>query len=481
MTGATGYVGGRLLKALESRDEHVRCLAREPGVLAQRVVPKTEIARGDLLDPSSLIQPLEGTDTAYYLLHSLGTQGDFEALEESAARNFAAAAKAAGVRRIIFLGGLFSADSPLCQRRVGEILRESGVPTIEFRASIIIGSGSLSFELIRSLVQRLPIMVTPRWISVPAQPIAISDVLAYLIAALDLPSAEHSIYEIGGADRMSYGDVMLEFARFRGLRRFLLPTPLHVPRLSSLWLSLVTPVYARIGRKLIDSMTAPSMVSDDSSLRDFAIRPMGIRDAIEQALDCEDQEFAETYWADAASLLGARRSWSGVTFGPRLVDSRTASAPVSPEEAFEPIRRIGGKNGWYYGNWLWQLRGLMDLLVGGVGMHRGRRDSNSLRVGDVVDCWRVEAYDPPRKLTLAAEMKLPGRGWLQFEVEPNGAGSKIIQTAMYDPVGLLGILYWYFLCPVHHFLFVGMINNIVRACSRDKTECCRTSHETNPP
>lgn len=477
VTDATGYVGGRLVKLLESRGERIRCLAGGDEVFANRPGPKTEIARGDLLDPSSLKGPLEGVDTAYYLLHPLGTAGDIDTLQERAARNFAAAAKTAGVGRIVFLRGLFKAGSPLCQRGVVEIFRDSGIPTIEFHASIIIGAGSPPFELIRSIVQRMPVIVTPRWVSVLVQPIAISDVLAYLFAALDSVSPEHRVYEIGGAGRMPYGDLMREFARFRGLKRLFLPMPLRISRLSSWRLSLIARDHAQIGRELVDSMTAPNVAGDDSALRDFAIRPMGVRHAIEEALRDEDQVFAEMHWAKAVSSLGPKRRWGGESFGSRLVDSRVAHVPVSLGEAFDPIRRIGGEIGWYYGDWMWQLRGLIDRFLGGMGMHRGRRDSNSLRVGDVVDCWRVDVYDPPRRLTLVAEMKLPGRAWLQFDVEPDGDGSRIVQTALYDPIGILGLLYWYLLCPVHHFLFAGMIRNIVRACSPEKPDDRCTSHQ----
>ena len=472
LTGATGYVGGRLLKALTAQDERVRCLVRRPEALEDRVTAGTEVVRGDVLDPPSLERALAGVRTAYYLVHSLGIGSDFESVEEESARNFARAAKAAEVRRIVYLGGLCderqaSLSAHLRSRcRVGEVLREDGVQTIEFRASVVVGSGSLSFELIRALVQRLPVMVTPRWVSVQAQPIAISDVIEYLISALDLDLEDHRTYEIGGSDRMSYGDLMREYARIRGLRRWMIAVPVLTPRLSSLWLNLVTPVYARIGRKLIDSMTSPSVVRDDSALRDFNIQPMGVREAVEQALRNEDQEFAETHWADAISSVGPVRGWGGVSFGNRIVDAREVTTTARAEEAFAPIQRIGGDAGWYYGNWLWRLRGLLDRILGGVGMGRGRRDSESLRVGDVVDCWRVESYDPPRRLTLAAEMKLPGRAWLQFEVEPEGDGSRIRQTALYDPVGLSGLLYWYLLHPVHELVFAGMLRNIARAAEQ---------------
>lgn len=476
LTGATGYVGGRLAQRLIARGERTRCLARRPESLMNRVSARSEVMQGDLLEAHGLDRAFASVDTAYYLVHSLGAKGDFETTETAAALNFAVAAKAAGVRRVIYLGGLCeegtSSLSPHLRSRcrVGEILREHGVPTIEFRASVILGSGSLSFELIRALVQRLPIMVTPKWVSVQAQPIAISDVLAYLLAALDLKVMGHRTYEIGGLNQMSYGDLMREYARIRGLRRWMIAVPVLTPRLSSLWLNLVTPVYARIGRKLIESMTSPSIVRDDSALRDFNIRPMSVHEAIVQALRNDDNEITETHWTGAASTVEPVWTLTDDSFGNRIVDSRETHTKARPEQAFVPIQRIGGANGWYYGNWLWRLRGVMDRLVGGVGMGRGRRDPEELRVGDVVDCWRVQSFDPPRRLTLVAEMTLPGRAWLRFDVEPDGAGSRIRQTAVFDPLGLSGIFYWYLLYPVHEFVFAGMLRNIARIAERGASQ-----------
>jgi uncharacterized protein YbjT (DUF2867 family) len=379
LTGATGYIGGRLLRRLEDCGRPVRCLARRPEFLKGRVGPATEIVAGDLLDAASLGPALAGVDTAYYLVHSMGAPGPFEEKDRAAARNFAAAASAAGVGRIIYLGGLGEESGGLSahlrsRHEVGEILRSGGTPVIELRASIIIGSGSLSFEMIRALVERLPAMVTPRWVHVLAQPIAINDVLAYLQAALDLPLAGHRIFEIGGPDRVSYGDLMREYARQRGLRRVMIPVPMLTPRLSGLWLGLVTPLYARVGRKLIDGVRHPTVVRDASALEAFAIRPVGVREAIAQALRREDRRFAETHWAGATAASCEPPRWGGVRFGNRLIDARSVHVEAPPARAFAPIQRIGGGNGWYYGNWLWRLRGALDLVAGGVGMRRGRRD-----------------------------------------------------------------------------------------------------------
>jgi uncharacterized protein YbjT (DUF2867 family)/tryptophan-rich sensory protein len=465
LTGATGYVGGRLLSVLLDQGVKTRCLARRPEILRARADRQVEIMAGDVMDFESLSKALVGADTAYYLIHSMGSPDSFEVRDRQGAENFAKAAAANHVRRIIYLGGLGNEQEALSphlrsRHEVGDILRSSGVPVIEFRASIILGSGSLSFELIRALVERLPIMITPQWVRVPSQPIAITDVLSYLLAALDLPASESRIFEIGGSDQVTYADLMREYARQRGLTRWLIPVPVLTPWLSSLWLGLVTPVFARIGRKLIESIRHSTIVRDSTALQVFPIQPVGVRQAIADALRNEDDEIARTRWSDALSSSGEIKNWFGIKFGPRLIDSRTANVPVSAPAAFAPIQSIGGKRGWYYANWLWQLRGLMDLLVGGVGMRRGRRDRRNLRVGDTVDCWRVEALEPNRRLRLAAEMKLPGRAWLEFEVAETAGVSTIRQTAIFDPVGVFGRAYWYLVYPLHQFVFAGMLRGI---------------------
>ncbi len=476
MTGASGYVGGRLLKVLERRGERVRCLARRPEFLRPRVGRSTELVQGDVLDSGSLRRALEGVDVAYYLVHSMGSQGDFEEEDRRAALNFATAAREAGVRRIVYLGGL--GREPGLSRHlrsrheVGRVLRESGVPTIEFRASIIIGSGSLSFEMIRALVEKLPVMITPRWVSEPAQPLAIEDLVSYLVAALDVEVEGTAIYEIGGADRVSYMEIMQEYARQRGLKRLMIRVPVLSPRLSSLWLGLVTPLYARVGRELIDSVRNATVVNDEAATVAFDVQLRGIGEAIERALVNEDHEIAETQWSDALSS-GATSSWGGAKYGSRIVDSRSASVAVSPTEAFRPIRRIGGNVGWYFGDPLWRLRGFLDLLVGGVGVRRGRRDPEQLAPGDTVDFWRVESYEPNAMLRLYAEVKLPGRAWLQFEVRGTERGSTVRQTAIFDPLGLAGLIYWYALYPIHMLVFRGMLRGIVRAMEPGAVERLR--------
>lgn len=473
VTGATGYIGGRLYPRLAAQGYRVRCLARNPAHVRAEGFP-VEVVKGDVLDPTSMAAALEGVHTAYYMIHSMGSSQGFEELDAKAARIFGEAAAKAGVKHIVYLGGLGDASSHLSahlhsRHEVGEILRASGIPVTEFRASIIIGSGSLSFEMIRALVERLPFMITPKWVGTPAQPIAINDVLDYLLKAAARMPETSQVFEIGGSDQVAYRDLMLAYAAERGLKRRLLAVPVLTPRLSSLWLGLVTPLYARVGRKLVDSLKYPTICHDRSALEVFDLVPMGYREAIREALRNEDRTVAETRWSDAASSTGVPHTWAGLRFGNRLVDTRQVRVPVSPEKAFDPIIRIGGKNGWYYANGLWKLRGAIDLFVGGPGLRRGRRDSATLHEGDTLDCWRVEAVDPPHRLRLMAEMKLPGRAWLEFKVDPDKEGSIITQTAIFDPLGLPGILYWYSIYPLHELVFGGMLKKIARRATGAST------------
>ena len=467
VTGATGYIGGRLVPVLEAAGVPLRCLARRPVALVSRVSPTTEIIAGDLLDPVSLDRALAGVDVAYYLVHSMGAHGDYLENDRVAARNFGDTARRAGVRRIVYLGGLATGDGALSKHlksriETGEVLRASGVPVVEFRASVVIGSGSLSFELIRALVERLPVMICPRWVSTLAQPIGIDDVLAYLAAALHLPDGESRTFEIGGADQASYGDLMREYARQRGLKRVMISVPLLTPRLSSLWLGLVTPVYARVGRELIGGLKNRSVVTDPTALAAFPIEPIALREAIGRAMSYEDRTFALTRWSDARSSGGATSSPTDTRLRGKLIDRRRIRLAVDADHAFVPIARIGGERGWYFATWLWRIRGAVDLLMGGVGMRRGRRDPEALVVGDALDFWRVEAYEPGRRLRLAAEMRVPGRAWLEFEVVPSAEGSDVHQTAVFEPAGLFGFLYWYVLLPVHALIFGGLLRAIGR-------------------
>jgi uncharacterized protein YbjT (DUF2867 family) len=469
LTGATGYIGGRLLRLLEETGHQVRCLVRRPALLQGRISSSTGVLRGDVLDSRILSEAMRGVDTAYYMVHSMSSSlEDFEELDRQAAIGFGRAAKEAGVRRIIYLGGLGDSSTELSphlrsRQLVGELLATSGVPVIEFRASIVIGSGSLSFELVRALAERLPVLLTPRWVKVKAQPIAIGDVLEYLTRALEIDAAGHRIFEIGGADQAAYVDIIREYARQRHIRRIVISLPVLTPRLSSLWLGLVTPVYARIGRKLIDSITHPTVVRDRTALGVFPVQPKGIAEAIAEALRNEDREFTETHWWHSLAAGGPPAHWGGVRFGNRLVYHRRVAVNASAAEAFDVIRRIGGANGWYYANWLWGVRGFLDLLVGGVGVRRGRRHPSELCIGDVIDWWRVERYNPGESLRLYAEMKVPGRAWLELSVEDLSPRPEIVQTAIFDPVGVLGLAYWYGIYPLHALVFRGMLREMSRA------------------
>jgi uncharacterized protein YbjT (DUF2867 family) len=446
-------------------------MARRPDELRARVAGGVEVVRGDVLDAASLRAALEGVDTAYFLIHAMATPRDFAREECEGARSFAQAALAAGIRRIVYLGGLGSDEglsTHLASRHeVGRILRDSGVPTVELRASVIIGSGSLSFELVRALVERLPVMLTPRWVSTRTQPIAIGDVIDYLHAAAELSMDRSVVVEIGGSDRVSYLDLMREYASQRGLRRTFIRVPLLTPWLSGRWLGLVTPVYARVGQKLIDGVRNETVVTSPLAGELFpGIAPRGMRESIALALSNEDRELAETRWSDARSSIGRAQPWGGRSLGSRRVDSRDIVVDRPPAVAFRPIERIGGSTGWYYGDWLWRLRGLLDLIVGGAGMRRGRRDPQSLHPGDAVDFWRVETIERNHLLLLRPEMKLPGRAWLQFEILPVPEGSVIRQTAVFEPHGLAGLLYWYALYPVHGLIFGGMLRGIAREAER---------------
>ena len=473
LTGGTGYIGGRLLPLLEELGYSVRCLTRRATAIDDLAEFGREVVVGDVLDPASLTPAMRGVDTAFYFVHSMGSRADFEEEDRQAARNFSFAAKEAGVRRIIYLGGLGNRDNNLSKhlrsrQETGDILRESGVQVIELRASIVIGSGSLSFEMVRALTERLPFMICPKWVRVAAQPIAIEDMLAFLVESIELPGEESKVFEIGGPDQVTYGEIMQEYAKQRNLRRLMIPMPLLSPYLSSLWLGLVTPLYARVGRKMIDSMKNATVVSSNLAATVFQVQPRGVSAAIARALINEDREFAATRWSDALSSAGEPKRWGGERFGARLVDSRSKTIAVAPAVAFAPIQRIGGKNGWYYGNWMWQLRGFLDLLVGGVGVRRGRPHPTRIRVGDALDFWRVEAFEPDRFLRLRAEMKLPGRAWLEFEVTGDETQSTLRQTASFDPVGLAGLAYWYAISPAHYFVFGGMLGNLAKAALKNE-------------
>lgn len=472
LTGGTGYIGGGLLTKLQSRGFELVCLARRPEALAHKVSGLSKIIKGEMESVDSICRGMEGMDTAFYLVHSMGSNGNFEELDRLAASNFAQAAQLSGLKRIIYLGGLGDSTVKLSahlrsRQEIGQILKNSGAQVLEFRASIVIGSGSLSFELVRSLVDRLPVLIMPKWVQVPAQPIWINDLLDYLLESIDLQIEGNQIFEIGGRDVVSYRGIMEEYARQMRLNRLMVNVPVLTPYLSSLWLGLITPVFARTGRKLIGSLKHPTIVKDKTVKRYFKIKPLGLQKSIEMSIKNEDMEYAETRWADALSSSRGVGHIGGIRYGRRIVESRQFEVLCSPQAAFSVIESIGGTAGWKFANWAWQIRGFVDLLFGGVGLRRGRPHPNFLHVGDTVDWWRVEQIVPQQMLLLSAEMKTPGRAWLKFEINTNTkgkAGIVITQTAIYDPKGIWGQIYWYAFYPIHIYIFSGMLKAIAHDC-----------------
>lgn len=470
VTGATGYIGGRLVPRLLSMGYRVRCLVRDPSRLEGRPWhDEVEIVAGDVLQPESLGPAMQRVEIAYYLIHSLGSGADFNARDLKAARTFSDAARSARVSRIIYLGGLAEASPELSEhlrsrQHTGDVLREGGVPVTEFRAGVIVGSGSLSFEMIRYLTERLPVMICPRWVYTRTQPIGIREVLEYLTAAQAVPASTGRIIEIGGADVVTYGDMMMIYAEVRELKRSLVPVPVLTPRLSSLWVNLVTPIPSRIARPLVEGLRNENIVRDHSADELFPeIRPAGYRTSVKRALDRLQASKVETTWSDALST--SQRDVPPVILTNHegmIIERRQRVIAASPADGFNAFIGLGGKRGWLYMDWAWKLRGFADRMVGGVGMRRGRRSSDDLRVGDAVDFWRVEAVERGRLLRLRAEMKVPGKAWLQFEVTPREDGSTLLsQSAFFAPRGLAGWLYWYALYPIHRIIFSGLIDGIV--------------------
>jgi uncharacterized protein YbjT (DUF2867 family)/uncharacterized protein YndB with AHSA1/START domain len=480
VTGATGYIGGRLVPRLLKDAHRVRCLVRDPSRLEGRPWHNAvEIVAGDVLQPASLRQALDGVSIAYYLIHSMGAGAHFEERDLVAARNFSAAAKAAGVERIIYLGGLAEPSPALSdhlrsRQQTGEALREGGVPVTEFRAGVIVGSSSLSFEMIRYLTERVPVMICPRWVYTRAQPIGIRDVLDYLVESISVPASSGRIVEIGGADVITYGDMMTTYADVRGLKRWLVPVPFLTPRLSSLWVNLVTPIPAAMARPLIEGLRNENVVTDSAARELFPdIVPAGYRESVKRALDQLKASNVESAWSDALST--SQRDVAPVTLATEegiLIEHRQRIVAASAPQVFRAFTSVGGARGWLYMNGAWKLRGFADRLIGGVGLRRGRRDPDRLRVGDALDFWRVEAVEQDKRLRLRAEMKVPGMAWLQFQATPRADGRTLLeQTAFFAPKGLAGILYWYALYPIHRIIFSGLIVRVgERAASKSDAE-----------
>ena len=469
VTGATGYIGGRLVPRLLDAGYAVRCLAREPRKLSGRAWashPGVEIVAGDASSRTSLEPAMAGTRAAFYLIHSMLAAGpSYAGVDRELARTFASAAAAAGVERIVYLGGLGETGPGLSEhlssrREVEDALASTAVPVTVFRAAMIIGSGSASFEILRYLVERLPVMVTPRWVQTESQPIAVRNVLEYLVRSLTTPETAGRTLDIGGPDILSYRELMRVMAECRGLRRrIIVPVPVLTPRLSSLWIHLVTPVDHRIARPLAEGLRNRVVCRSDEAAVLIPQRLLGVREAIAAALHIVAEGGVETAWTDAGPIPGDP-NWAGGTV---FVDERAVDVDATPERTYHAVCRVGGGHGYYAADWLWRLRGAMDRLAGGPGLRRGRRDPETVTFGDALDFWRVTAAEPSRRLDLRAEMKLPGDALLSFSIAPLPAGRcRLTQTARFKPRGLSGLAYWYAVLPLHAIVFSGMLEGIRR-------------------
>ncbi|NNC93423.1 MAG: SDR family oxidoreductase [Acidimicrobiia bacterium] len=474
VTGATGYIGGRLVPTLLEAGHEVRCLARDPRKLLQDPWrEQVEVVQGDVLDPATLEPALAGCDAAYYLVHSMdGSSEDFQDRDRTAAANFRDAAAAAGLNRIVYLGGLGRGEDlsrHLASRQeVGEALASGPIPVTELRAAVIIGSGSVSFEMMRYLTEVLPVMITPKWVRTRCQPIAIRNVLEILVAAITRPEADDHIWEIGGPEKLTYEEMMRIYAEEAQLpRRLIIPVPLLSPQLSRHWIGLVTPLPTGVAKPLVNSLRNEVTVTDNSVAEELAGELIPFREAVHRALRRSTDAEVATRWTDAAASPAEAQpsdpDWAGGTL---MIDDKRVRTPASPEDVYWAFARIGGDAGYYTFNWAWKLRGMLDKAVGGVGLRRGRRHPEELRNGEALDFWRVSAVESGRRVQLAAEMKLPGRAWLEFEALPQPNGTELRQTAYFLPRGLLGRLYWFVLVPFHLLIFHRMAQRIASAAER---------------
>lgn len=470
VTGATGYIGGRLVPRLLAAGYSVRCIARQPRKLADRpwrTDPRVEVVACDLADATATRAAMTGCGAAFYLVHSMLAAGRrYAEVDEQLARTFAAAAADAGLERIVYLGGLGETGKGLSQhlrsrRAVESALAGGSVPVTVLRAAMIIGAGSASFEILRYLVERLPIMVTPRWVRTKCQPIGVSDVLRYLTDCLRHPATIGQTLDIGGPDVVSYLDVIQLTAQLRGLRkRWVVPVPVLTPHLSSLWIHLVTPISGRIARPLAEGLRNEVVCRDDRAQQLMPHPLMSMRNSIAAALG-PDSSVVETRWSDAGPMPGDP-DWAG---GKVFSDPREVTIQAPAAAVFRAVCRVGGGHGWYAADWLWRLRGFLDKLVGGPGLRRGRRNAERVGYGEALDFWRVTDVVPDRRLELFAEMKLPGTATLTFDIEPDAhepAVCTLRQTARFQPKGLLGLAYWYAVLPLHGFVFRGMLRGIRR-------------------
>jgi uncharacterized protein YbjT (DUF2867 family) len=476
VTGASGYVGGRLVRDLVREGKKVRVFVRDPNKIHdQPWAGSVEVVQGTATKREDLDRALAGVHTAYYLLHSINVSTDFEVIEAQMAQRFAEASEAAHVKQIIYLGGIANDENRsrhlTSRMNTGTNLASTSVPVLEFRAGIIIGSGSASFEMLRHVTHRLPIMVTPKWVTNRTQPIAIRDVLYYLRSAANLATPVDRICDIGGPEVVSYIEMMQEFARLSGLRkRVFIKVPVLTPKFSSLWIGLVTPVPTSLARPLVQSLISEVVADPRKSVSDIIPLPpnglVTLAQAITLALTRIAENHVDTRWSDAAyptapwQKAQSDPDWAGVV---KLQDHKEVLTDVPLEKIWEQIEGIGGEHGWFGAGWLWYLRGLLDRVVGGVGLRRGRRDPAHLRTGDSLDFWRVEALEHGKKLRLYAEMVLPGKAWLEFNLSEKDGKTLLTQDAIFEPHGLGGYLYWYAVAPFHSFIFPVMIKNIVKA------------------
>ena len=486
IAGATGYIGGRLVPRLLQDGWVVRCLVRAPEKLAGRdwsENPDVEVRRSDLADCCLLAKDLAACEAAFYLVHSMtSARGAYADRDRHLALEFAAAARDAGVQRIVYLGGLGETGPDLSRhlssrREVEGALASTGVPVTVLRAAMIIGSGSASFEILRYLVERLPVMVTPKWVSTPCQPIGVRNVIEYLAGVLSHPETAGRVFDIGGPEVLRYRDIMRIMAEELGLPvRWILPVPVLTPRLSSYWIHLVTPLSHDIARPLAEGLKNPVICRDDEITKVIPQELLSVRASIRAALCKIAERRVETNWSMAGPIPGDP-DWAG---GAIFQDARQLDVAASDRAVFRAVCRVGGGHGWYAADWLWRIRGWMDRLIGGPGLRRGRRDPEIVGYGEALDFWRIVGYERDRRLSLRAEMKLPGEALLEFRIEPRGAcESTLRQTALFQPRGLLGLLYWYSVAPLHHFVFRGMLLGIQRealrvdSSSRNERGTCR--------
>ena len=466
LTGATGYIGSRLLTRLSKETVKIRCIARNPEYLSNKHRSlDLDIRKCDLLEKEDLNDHFKNVDVAYYLVHSLDSGNDFREKELTCAKNFLESCLANNVKKIVYLGGLASGKDTLSphldsRMQVGNILRSSNIPCLEFQASIIIGSGGLSFEIIQSLVKRLPAMITPKWVSSLAQPIGVNDVTEYLAQSINLAIEADLIIQIGGPDQISYKELMKEFGRQAGYKRAMISVPVLTPRLSSLWLGLVTPAYARAGRKLIDSLTSDSIVTDKKGQNLFNINPISYKEAIKYAIKSDQKHTSHSRWFDALSSGGKGSNKPKVHYKYSFEDRRNVELSAGKKEIFQTLNNIGGRNGWYFANYLWKVRGWIDLVLGGVGMRRNRMFNDKFVVGDTLDWWRISKVIDFSMVELTAEMRLPGKATLSFELGQTSGQTTLTQTASFYTNTILGCLYWIMLYPLHAVIFRGMITSI---------------------